>query len=113
MTFRKPKQKELDRLDRISHILDSAIVIPGINVRMGIKPLVGFIPGFGDLVGMLLSSYIILESARLGAPKLAIARMVINVMLETFIGAVPILGDAFDIYYKANRRNVALLRRYV
>jgi hypothetical protein len=113
MIVRKPTQKEFERLERISHILDTAIVVPVINVRMGIKPLVGFVPGFGDLIGIFLSSYIILESARLGAPKIALIRMIINVMLETFIGAVPVLGDAFDIYYKANRRNVALLKQYM
>jgi hypothetical protein len=105
-------RRELDRLDRLSQLLDTAFVIPGTNIRMGIDPLLGLIPGIGDLAGLFLSAYIILHAAKLGAPRHSVVMMVLNVLLETVIGAIPVLGDAFDIYFKANRRNVALLRRY-
>ena len=105
------KRQSFDRLDQLSRLLDTAFEIPGTNIRMGIDGLIGLIPGVGDLAGMLFSSYIILEAARLGATKTLLTRMILNVALETAIGAIPVLGDAFDIYFKANRRNVALLHR--
>lgn len=113
MAVRSANKAEIERLDQLSRLLDSAFEIPGTNIRMGIDALIGLIPGFGDLAGMLLSSYIILMAARLGAPRRALVRMIFNVLLETVIGALPILGDMFDIAFKANRRNVKLLQRYV
>jgi hypothetical protein len=114
LTVRKTRinRRELDRLDRLSRLLDTAFVIPGTNIRMGIDPLLGLIPGIGDLAGLFLSSYIILQAAKLGAPRRSLMMMVFNILLETVIGAIPVVGDMFDIYFKANRRNVALLRRY-
>ncbi len=106
------KQTRLDRLERLSRLMDTAFAIPGTNIRMGIDSLVGLIPGFGDLAGLLISLYIIREAAGLGAPRRAVMRMIFNVILETLIGAVPVLGDMFDIAFKANRRNVKLLRKY-
>jgi hypothetical protein len=113
MVKKRVSRQSLDRLERISHLLDSIFVIPGTHIRLGINPLLGLIPGIGDMAGMILSSYIILQAAKLGAPRRSLVLMVFNVLLETIVGVIPILGDAFDVYYKANRRNVALLRRYV
>jgi hypothetical protein len=101
-----------DQLDRLAWWLDSAIAVPGTRLRVGLDALIGLIPGVGDLTGMLMSSYIIAVAARRGAPPAALARMAINVALETLIGAVPILGDVFDALWRANERNVRLLRQH-
>lgn len=100
------------RLDRLARILDSAVRIPGTELRVGLDPLIGLIPGLGDAVGALLSSYIVTEAARLGAPRVLLYRMAGNVALEALVGAVPVLGDAFDVVWKANERNVRLLQRW-
>ncbi len=113
MAVKRVDKEAFDRLERISRVLDTALEVPGTGIRIGADALVGFIPGAGDLLGMLLSSYIILEAARLGAPRHALGIMVGNVVLDTLVGSVPVLGDIFDIFFKANRRNVNLLRRYV
>lgn len=105
-----PEDARLRRLERLSQVLDTAMRVPGTNVRIGLDGLLGFIPGVGDALGAVLSSYIILEAARLGFPKSVLLRMIGNVALETLVGAVPLLGDLFDIAWKANSRNVALLR---
>jgi hypothetical protein len=101
-----------DELDRLAWWLDSAIAVPGTRLRVGLDALIGLIPGIGDVTGMLMSSYIIAVAARRGAPPSALARMAINVALETFVGAVPILGDVFDAVWRANERNVRLLRQH-
>lgn len=100
----------LRRLDKLSRFLDSAFAIPGTRFRIGLDGIVGFIPGIGDAIGAALSIYLIYEAARLGLPVRALLRMAGNVALETVVGTVPIVGDIFDIVWKANIRNMALLR---
>jgi hypothetical protein len=96
-------------VERLAWWLDNAITVPGTRFRIGFDALIGLIPGVGDLVGTLLSSYIIAVAAAQGVPPSALARMVINVGLEAIVGAVPILGDLFDAVWKANQRNIALM----
>ena len=96
-------------LRRLAWWLDEAIPIPGTGQRVGFDALIGLIPGVGDAVGALLSAYIVLEGARRGASVWVVARMLGNVALETVFGAVPFLGDLFDVVFKANIRNLALL----
>ena len=98
---------------RVAWLLDDVIRIPGTNLRFGIDPLLGLLPGGGDLAGGVLSGYIILAAARAGAPSAVLVRMGLNVVLDAVVGTVPLLGDLFDAGYKANRRNAALLQRYV
>lgn len=100
------------RLKQLAHVLDSAIALPG-GYRVGFDGIIGLVPGIGDLTGAALSSYIIMEAHRLGAPIVVLLRMLFNMLLESFIGAVPLLGDLFDFIWKANRRNVALLERHL
>ncbi|KQY83433.1 DUF4112 domain-containing protein [Pelomonas sp. Root1444] len=96
------------RLKRLAWLLDSAIPLPG-GYRIGLDGLIGLVPGLGDVVSAVLSSYIVLEAARLRVPGSVLLRMGLNVALELIIGAVPVAGDLFDFAFKANERNVRLL----
>jgi hypothetical protein len=87
--------------------------VPGTNFRFGLDTIIGLVPGVGDLVGGALSAYIILEAARLGVPRALLVRMGYNVLVDVAVGTVPVLGDLFDAGYKANLRNLALVRSHV
>lgn len=101
-----------DGLARLAWWLDSSIVVPGTRFRIGLDALIGLVPGVGDLVGAALSAYIVAAAARRGTPGSVLLRMALNVGIDAVVGAVPILGDLFDAAWKANQRNVALLRQY-
>ncbi len=105
--------RRLERLRRVGWILDSAIGIPGTRIRFGVDSIIGLVPGLGDLLGGVLSLYIIAESARLGVPRSLLARMGWNVALDTLVGEVPVLGDLFDVAWKANLRNLVLLEEHL
>ena len=92
--------------------LDNAIAVPGTRFRIGFDALIGLLPGVGDLVGALLSSYIIAVAAARGLPAGALARMAINVGIEAIVGLVPIAGDVFDAAWKANQRNIRLIQQF-
>jgi hypothetical protein len=96
---------------RLAHWLDSAIPLPG-GYRIGLDGIVGLIPGAGDAVGALLSTYVVTLAARLGVPSTVLLRMIGNVVLDTLVGFIPLLGDLFDFAYKSNRRNFALLEEH-
>jgi hypothetical protein len=102
----------LRRLDRFAFVSDEMFRIPGTRWRIGLDGIGGLVPGLGDGVTALVALYPLLEAWRHGAPSSLILRMLGNVGLDTAIGAVPILGDLFDFRFKANRRNVELLRRH-
>jgi len=97
----------------LAKLLDNSISIPGTPWKIGFDPIVGLIPGIGDLIGAVLSGYIILESVRADVPAFTLARMLVNVGIDTLLGAVPALGDVFDAAWKSNTMNVALLERHV
>lgn len=101
------------RLERLAWLLDESFTLPGTNRRFGIDPLLGLIPGVGDLVGAGLSLYVIAEAARLGAPRGLLGRMVGNMAVEAIVGLVPVAGDLFDFYWKANSRNRDLLAAHI
>ena len=82
-------------------------------MRVGLDPLLGLVPGLGDVAGAALSGYVVLLGTRLGAPRSVVLRMLGNVAVDTIVSAVPVLGDAFDVGWKSNTRNVALLERYL
>ena len=98
-----------ENLDLLSHVLDDFIRIPGTSIRFGLDGIVGFIPGIGDLVGGIASCIIIIAAWVRGVSYVTVVRMVANVAIEVVVGSVPILGDMFDIAWRANRRNYALL----
>jgi hypothetical protein len=97
----------------VARLLDEAVEIPGTGWRIGLDPIVGLVPGIGDVVGALLSGWIVLVGVRLGAPGPVIARMALNVALDTIVGAIPFGGDLFDFAWKANARNVRLLEGWL
>ena len=107
------REASLARLETLAHLMDTAFVIPGINRRVGFDALIGLVPVIGDVAGMVISSFIVYEAKRLGAPRWLVARMGLNVAFDGLIGAVPVAGDLFDAAFKANRRNVRLLRRWM
>ena len=99
-------------LEQISHLLDDCFVLPGTQIRFGLDGLIGLVPFAGDLLAGLLSSLIVVAAWFRGAPPVLLARMLANLALDVIVGTVPLLGDAFDIAWKANRRNYALLIRH-
>ncbi|HTK49138.1 MAG TPA: DUF4112 domain-containing protein [Gemmatimonadaceae bacterium] len=101
----------LARARTLARLLDTAITIPGTGIRFGADALLGLVPGLGDVAGAVLSGYLVLLAQRLGAPRSVIMRMLGNVALDTLGGSVPIAGDLFDVAFKSNVRNVALLER--
>ena len=105
-----PHNPELDRLRRMARMLDSAITLPG-GFRIGLDGLVGLIPGIGDAIGATAATYIVIRAAQMGASTTTLIRMMWNIVLETLVGAVPILGDLFDFAWKANNRNIRLLEK--
>jgi hypothetical protein len=98
-----------ENLDLLSHILDDFLKIPGTSIRFGLDGIIGLIPGIGDLIGGIASCIIIAAAWMRGVPYVTIARMVANVGIEVAVGSIPVLGDMFDIAWRANRRNYALL----
>jgi hypothetical protein len=111
---RNPSREErVARIDALATLLDTAFLVPGTNIRFGLDALIGLVPGIGDLVTTAMSLYIVNEARALGVPRLLLVRMLANVALDGFVGAVPVVGDAFDVVWRANRRNIALLRAHL
>jgi Domain of unknown function (DUF4112) len=106
-----PRDNAVRRLDTLSYVLDNSIPLPGTNRRFGLDAVIGLVPGFGDAAGSLMSAYIVVQAARLGAPASSLVRMLLNVGIEAVVGAIPFAGDLFDAWFKANARNVTLLRK--
>jgi len=103
----------LQRARKIARMLDSAVAIPGTDFRIGLDPILGLLPGVGDIAGGALSAYIVLIAGRAGVPASVLLRMVVNVAVDTLIGGVPLLGDLFDAGWKSNMRNVSLLEQFI
>ena len=107
------REQRFARLDALSKLLDVAFVLPGTNIRYGIDGLVGLIPVVGDLLTSAISLWIVREARALGAPKHVVARMLGNVALDGVVGLVPFVGDAFDVMFRANIRNMRLLKKWM
>jgi uncharacterized protein DUF4112 len=103
----------LAAVSRFAYWLDAGIRIPGTNLRFGLDPILGLIPGAGDAAGAVLAGWILVEAIRLGASRATVLRIAGNIALDAAVGAVPLLGDIFDFAWKANLRNVALLERHL
>ena len=105
--------KNLKKIRKIAKLLDSAIAIPGTKFRIGLDPILGLIPGGGDLITAGISAYMIYLATRFGLEKEEIGKMIANVALETVLGTVPLAGDLFDAYFKANIRNLEILEKHI
>ncbi|MFI0400044.1 MAG: DUF4112 domain-containing protein [Thiolinea sp.] len=101
------------KLDNLAWLLDDSIKIPGTSWKIGLDGILGLIPGVGDLAAGGLSTYILYQAVKLKVPKVILARMTLNILLESVIGVIPVFGDLFDFMFKANQRNVDLMRQYV
>ncbi len=101
--------RRLRRIHGIARLMDTAIAIPGTGIRLGADSILGLLPGVGDAGGAMVGLFIVNEARKLGVPNHKLARMLGNIGLDTLGGSVPLLGDVFDIYFKSNRRNVALI----
>jgi hypothetical protein len=109
----RSRRERIARLDALANLLDTALIIPGINMRFGLDALIGLVPGIGDAITTAMSLFIVYEARALGAPRHLILRMIGNVALDGMIGAVPLVGDAFDVMWRTNRRNVRLLQNWL
>jgi len=102
----------LDRLRRVAHLFDSAFRVPGTRLRFGLDPLLGLIPGIGDLTSPVFTLIILWHGFAARVPKIVLARMVLNAAIDAALGAIPIAGDVFDFAWKSNDWNLALLERH-
>ncbi len=103
---------ELIWLERAVELLDDSFRIPGTHIRFGIDPLIGLFPLLGDMVGFAVSGFLVIVMVRNGASGMVLVKMIWNVLLDTLLGGIPILGIFFDVGYRANRRNLNLLQEY-
>ncbi|WP_414568078.1 DUF4112 domain-containing protein [Nostoc sp. CCY 9925] len=103
----------LNRIRKLSRLMDTSIRIPLTGFRIGIDPIIGLVPGAGDLISTAFSAYIIFLATRFGIPRQDLTKMIFNVGLETVVGTVPFVGDLFDAFYKSNIRNLAILEQHL
>jgi hypothetical protein len=106
-------EESVARVEALARLMDGVFTLPGTNLRLGLDAIVGLVPVAGDVISGLISSYLIWEARRIGAPRWLLARMMANTLLDTTLGAIPLVGDAFDVMFRANMRNMALLRRHM
>jgi hypothetical protein len=106
------QEQRLELFRRVARLLDSAAVVPGTSFRFGLDPVLGLIPGLGDLVSPVFTLAILWQARDLGVPRLVQLRMIFNVAIDAFTGLVPVIGDLFDFAWKANDLNMALLERH-
>lgn len=104
------REDALRRMQVVANLLDTAFVIPGTNRRVGIDAIIGLVPGIGDVVTTIFSSYVIWEARNLGIPRFAIGRMLANLAIHASVGSIPLLGDVFDAVFRVNQRNMRIVR---
>ena len=107
-----PDNVHLARLRRLAWLLDEGIRVPGTRIRIGLDPILGLVPGLGDAAGALLGAGILVEAIRRRVPRPTLVRIVANIVLDAAVGSIPLIGDAFDVVWKSNSRNLALLDRH-
>lgn len=110
---KRSTETELAQLRQLSHLWDQAIGIPGTKWRIGLESIIGLLPIGGDWIGLVMSSYILFHAVKFNLPRSIMLRMVINILIDAIVGAVPILGDLFDTTWKANTKNVNLLEAHL
>ncbi len=109
----KAKRVQLEPLFRwLALVMDDFLRVPGTKIRFGLDPLLGLIPGIGDTSSALVSAIALIQAARRGLPKILLARMSLNILINELVGIVPVIGDAFSFWFKSNARNYDLLRQH-
>ena len=106
------RRAALKRIDMLAKLFDTAFIMPGTNIRFGVEAILRLVPGIGDAAASALSCYLLYEAHRLDVPTHVFGRLVANVAIEGVVGAIPVLGDLFDVGFRANRRNVKILKEY-
>ena len=104
---------KLSQLRRISRLLDNAVSIPGTKISFGLDPIIGLLPGGGDTITGGIAGYIVVEAARMGVPREILWKMVGNILIDSLAGTVPVVGDLFDVGWKANVKNIELLEKHL
>lgn len=110
---RQGRALDVAELQALAKFMDSAFVVPGLNVRFGVDALLGLFPGLGDVASTMVSLYILHAAHQRGVSRVTLARMASNLVLDGAVGSIPLVGDVFDVYWKSNNRNVELLRQHV
>ena len=100
------------RIGRVTRVLDELIAVPGTSIRVGLDPIIGLIPVVGDVTAAAVGAWVIAEAARFGIPRVVLGRMVVNLLLDLGIGAIPIIGDLYDVAMRSNTRNLELFRQH-
>jgi hypothetical protein len=100
------------RIGRVTRLLDEAIGVPGTPIKVGLDPVIGVIPVVGDAVAAGVGAWVIAEAANFGVPRIVLGRMVLNLLVDLGIGAIPLLGDVYDLFFRSNTRNLELFRRH-
>lgn len=106
------RDREMEIINRITALLDSQFIVPGTRFRFGIDPIIGLIPGAGDALTLLISTVLVTLMAKHGASGRVIVLMLGNIMLDSVIGSIPVIGQIFDFFYRANERNLTLLKEH-
>ena len=110
----KRKRQVLEPLFRwLALVMDEFIRVPGTKFKVGLDPLIGLLPGFGDIGSALVSAFALIQAARLGVPKILLARMSLNILINELIGIVPVAGDAFSFWFKSNARNYQIIKDHI
>ncbi len=112
MQITEKQRSAIVNLERLAKLMDSQFRIPGTNLRFGLDALLGIIPGVGDFGTFLVSEYMVLLLAENGASGFVLARMAFNIWMDALVGSIPVLGDVFDVAFKANERNIRLMRQH-
>ncbi len=107
------RPRGLAEVETIAWLLDNSIPVPGTGRRLGIDALIGFVPVVGDVVSGGIGLFVVWRASRFGLPRVVVARMLANSAIDIAIGAIPLIGDAFDLWFKANTRNLAIVRRHL
>ena len=110
---RDVRNRDLEEVERLARLMDTAFRVPVIGYRVGLDGLLGLIPGIGDAATLVPAGYILYKAKQMGVPNAVFLQMLVNTGADALLGSVPLIGDLFDIAFKSNRRNVALLRRHL
>jgi hypothetical protein len=101
------------RVEMMERLLERSIVIPGVNMPVGLDAIIGLVPVLGEVVTAMMGAYVVWEARNLGLPKWKLARMGMNVLFDTAIGAIPVVGDAADLVFRSNSRNLKIIRKHI